>query len=170
MGTLTEDLGQANMEKIVSFYNVSINEWDDNLVEIAGNILTDYMFRCPSRNMIISSTKHASTEANIGFFYHFNYLASYVEHVWFYKPACWTHVCHTEELPLVFNPNASDAKELNTKWMSFGLDSTLQQTLMINDVGRDGVVMSNAPDANICDFWDSLGYDWLNGPEQTIKQ
>ena len=192
--TLVEDFGEADSEKIIEFYNVSVNEWDDNLVEIAGNILTDFMFRCPTRNMMTSSVKHQSSESNVGFLYHFNYLASYVEHVWFYNPLCWTHVCHTEELPMVFDPNASSidvyptneevltanqaqfywtnfaetgdpskgehAKDLNTEWNEFG---TSQSTLMMNDVGKHGVVMVDAPDEFVCDFWDSLGYNWFNG-------
>merc|ERR1712129_458954 len=156
-------------------------------------ILTDYMFRCPTRNLLLSSLKHASDAANVGFFYHFNYLASYAEHVWFYKPACWENVCHTEELPLVFNPNGSSIDVYPTKeeilmakqmqfywtnfaetgnpskgqkandypeWKDFG-SNELQQTLMINDVGTGGVVMADAPDAYVCDFWDSLGYNWF---------
>eukprot|EP01084_Bolivina_argentea_P168909 292827_1 len=105
--TLIDNFGTSDANKILGFYNVTNGDRDENLVEIAGNILTDYMFRCPTRNMMASSVQHAPTKDNIGYFYHFNYIASYAKHVWYYKPACWTHVCHTEELPAVFNPNSS---------------------------------------------------------------
>lgn len=112
----------------------------------------------------------------------------------YYQPECWTHVCHTEELPAVFDPNATSidvypteaevlqsdqiqyfwsnfaesgdpskgrhAQALNVDWTAFGGS---EATLMINDVGKTGIVMDDAPDASICDFWDGLGYPWLEG-------
>merc|ERR1711933_478894 len=99
---LNDDLGKNNARKIEAFYNITTDDRENNLSEQYGNILTDFMFRCPTRNITESSVGHI-----IGYLYHYNYIASYVEHVYYYDPQCWAHVCHTEELPAVFNPNVS---------------------------------------------------------------
>eukprot|EP01084_Bolivina_argentea_P263798 446630_1 len=190
---LADDLGKNNAAMIEGFYNITTSDRESNLFQQYGTILTDFMFRCPTRNITESS---AQIGENIGYFYHYNYVASYAEHVWYYQPLCWTHVCHTEELPLVFDPNTTSidvhptndeilaANQIQFYWTNFAetgnpsigknannlnvkwLDfgsNVKQQTLMINNVGTNGFIMQNTPDDTICKFWDSLGFDWFNG-------
>ena len=181
--------------KVMDFYNVSSENGDENMYKTMGRIITDSWFRCPTRNTMISSV-HSQWE-NIGYFYHFDYIASYVEHVWYYKPECWEFVCHTEELPMVWNADSSSiyvfptkqeklasdqlqfmwtnfaatgdpargphADKLWTKWIDYGSDAMeSQRTLMIDGVTPSDIQMGIAPDSEVCDFWDSLGYKWFD--------
>eukprot|EP01084_Bolivina_argentea_P227410 384075_1 len=186
--------GVVDAERIELFYNVTDDNRNDNFFETEGNITTDWLFRCSARNLIKSSIKHATLSDNIGYFYHFNYISAEIKDSTYELPQCWTHVCHGEELPFVFNPheifkliqlnynetllshqiqfywtnmaetgNPSNGKhenDLNKKWLNYN-SNLLQQTLMINNIGINGIVMDNSVDQSICDFWDNLDYNWM---------
>ena len=75
------DFPKEDVPKILAFYNITDASKGENLFETYGQALTDYMFRCPTRNVMESSLIHGGNSENVGYFYHYNYIASYAQHM-----------------------------------------------------------------------------------------
>ncbi len=97
---LQDIFGVDDASKVMAFYNISNEGSLHNLYRVFGDIRTDWWFRCPTRNVMASMD-------NMGYFYHFGYIESFVKHLFYWKPECWTECCHEQELPAVFNPDLS---------------------------------------------------------------
>ena len=51
----------------------------------------------------------------------------------------------------------------NVKWLPYGEKGKVQEcNTLVLDVG-DKLQLIQDPDDYVCNFWDSLGYTWLNG-------
>ncbi|CAF3707161.1 unnamed protein product [Adineta steineri] len=175
----------TNVKKISKLYNISLlsNVTEDYHDTIA-QILADYAFTCPMRNMSRALTLAGNT--NI-YSYVFDYIIQAVQLLYgtsHWAPDCYTHVCHKSEMPFVFNPsNVSTiqftdeeeifAQSIGCRWTNFGktgnpnsllCTSPTWNTFSINTntslnltLDTTGYV-NNYRGSPFCDFWDSLGY------------
>ncbi|CAF3917307.1 unnamed protein product, partial [Adineta steineri] len=174
-----------NVANISELYNIRLlpnvtKEYHDTIAQI----LADYAFICPMRNMSRSLTLAGNT--NI-YSYVFDYIIQAVELLYgssHWAPDCYTHVCHKSEMPFVFNPlNVSTiqftaaeeifAQSIGCRWTNFGktgnpnslsCTSPTWNTFSINTntslnltLDTTGYV-SNYRGNPFCDFWDNLGY------------
>ncbi|XP_039254358.2 cAMP-regulated D2 protein-like [Styela clava] len=90
--------------------------------------VTDYMFTCPGRKAMNSDRNKAKENADI-WFYTFNETWSFPE-FWENYTLCWEMVCHTEEVPYLFDIDklteyrfedgeAELAARMRTFWVNF---------------------------------------------------
>ncbi len=87
---MNNELGKENTLKILAFYNLTALGPADNVHIAQANMFTDFHMRCPTRNTMVSNIN----SDNIGYFYHYNYIASFAKHVWYFQPECWNmYVC-----------------------------------------------------------------------------
>ncbi|CAF3679360.1 unnamed protein product [Adineta steineri] len=175
----------TNVEEISELYNIRLlpnvtKEYHDTIAQI----LADYAFTCPMRNMSRALTLAGNT--NI-YSYVFDYIIQAVKLLYgssHWAPDCYTHVCHKSEMPFVFNaPNVSTiqftaaeetfAQSIGCRWTNFGktgnpnsllCTSPTWNTFSINTntslnltLDTTGYV-NNYRGSPFCDFWDSLGY------------
>jgi carboxylesterase type B len=122
----------ANIEKLYDLdpLSVALNPNIDYHAAIA-QILGDYVFTCPMRNM--SRALVRANNANT-YLYVFDYILKangtlYGSSHW--APECYTRVCHKCEMPFVFNPSGVStiqftndeenfAKQIGYYWTNFG--------------------------------------------------
>ena len=145
------------------------------------NLLNDYLFTCPNRHVLGRAQRKA-------FAYHFTHVPSY--DAWPQEPACAPErekVCHTFELPYVFNQpttiyaqlppvratftaaEKAMSERMGGYWTRFA--SALNPNSSIAppwpeytqasprlQILDTQISSGNGPDAN-CAFWDGIGYD-----------
>ncbi|CAF0844453.1 unnamed protein product [Adineta steineri] len=172
-----------NVGKISKLYNIT-NPFKKDYHDIIAQILADYAFTCPMRNMSRSLTLAGNT--NI-YSYVFDYIIQAVELLYgssHWAPDCYTHVCHKSEMPFVFNPpnvptiqftdeEETFAQSIGCRWTNFGktgnpnslsctsptwnaftINTNTSLYLTLDTTGY----VSNYRGNPFCDFWDNLGY------------
>lgn len=157
---LKKRFGKNDTKRIEDFYNISNADRDENLFETYGHMITDLYMRCPIRTVLLESLKYASKPENIGFYYHYNYIASFAEHVWYYKPLCWQYVCHTEELPMVFDPNAT----------SIEVFPTPEEVLLAHQVQYYWANFAETGDPSQGKHGNNLNQKWINYGSDSLQQ
>ena len=145
------------------------------------NLLNDYLFTCANRYVLQRAQRKA-------YAYHFTHVPSY--NAWPQEPACAPEhqkVCHTFELPYVFNQPTTIYAQLPPVRESFtGPEKEMSANIggywtrfasALNPNFSDAppwpeytkaiprlqildtkISSGDGPDAN-CDFWDGIGYD-----------
>jgi len=173
-----------NLIKISTLYNISpLNPTIDYHATIA-QILGDYVFNCPLRNMSRALVLAGNTRI---YSYVFDYILKangtlYGSSEW--APECYTRVCHKSEMPFVFNPagvptiiftndEENFAQLIGQYWTNFGKTGNPNSPLSISPSWNAFTAYTNASlhltlgaSASLdnyrgrpfCDFWDSLGY------------
>eukprot|EP01084_Bolivina_argentea_P051375 94494_1 len=182
---LIQFVGYNDTIKIMNFYNLT--KYNDIVIQSA-QIFTDMWWKCPNRNITASVSKYIDV-----YQYHFNHSNSFNNVLYPNNKFCWNIPCHTSELWDVFySPNAMKeqynvtfmkneavlATQMQTYWSNFAKYSNpnhmnndgliewekyqlTKKVTMLFDV--DQLNMITDVDQDVCNFWDSLGYDWLNG-------
>lgn len=136
---------------------------------VASQMANDYMFFCASR--FVAEQGNANT-----YTYQFNKVSNFNSFP--AVPACATQVCHTAELPYVFNSAANlgymftPAEEVLARqfvgyWGSFAQPdhnpNTDGQPNWPSFPGKNYLLLDTPPTAAVdpphnCDFWDTVGY------------
>eukprot|EP01128_Nolandella_sp_AFSM9_P012705 TRINITY_DN9535_c0_g1_i1.p1 TRINITY_DN9535_c0_g1~~TRINITY_DN9535_c0_g1_i1.p1 ORF type:complete len:540 (+),score=106.52 TRINITY_DN9535_c0_g1_i1:27-1622(+) len=149
---------------------------------VLGQVATDYVFKCSSKYILNNMAKNG----NDLFVYEF-------DHAWSFDgwgphfPFCVGHVCHSSELPFLFNPPKKfypynftpQEQDLSTTMISYwsnfaysGNPSSGPHTGQVtwpafnNSTAADSWMTLKAPASHVsqddfkstCDFWDGVGY------------
>ena len=101
-----------NVNKVLKQYPLPTNTSDYR--NYASNVATDGLFHCPNRNLTDIMSQRYKNDSNYNeniYLYHFNHLPTFSNTLWDDMGAyeCLDHVCHGDDLPFVFRPNAGGA-------------------------------------------------------------
>ena len=148
-------------------------------------IVTDSLFKCPIRHVILQMLKNQSTTSKI-YNYHFDHVLSFGDKFWLpTSPICLDTVCHGDELPILFRPNITVingvytkkeillSTEMQTYWGNFakegipGVSNDIEwvefnaqnESAMKFSTTDEGI--TNHQYTEMCEFWDSMGYTWI---------
>ena len=153
----------------------------------ATNITNDALFYCPIRHAAIELSKQEQRGARKSptYVYHFDHVISYGGKFWRPKfPECVDSVCHSEELPFVFDPNTSilnasftaDETRLTTSmqeaWGGFVRTASPGGVWPPFETHKEASMLFRTPStaveyaayAHRCGFWDQIGYEWVLKP------
>jgi len=146
------------------------------------NLITDYLFKCPTRNMTNSISQQQSNNV---YLYSFDHVLSFSQAWGPNYTICDTEVCHGSELPYVFTsasrgnpPYNMTAQEMSMSmmmsyfWSNFAWSGNPNEgpnsPAMRWPIYKDGSSVTNivfeTPTSNIsmypsvCNFWDTVGY------------
>jgi carboxylesterase type B len=144
-------------------------------------VVTDFAFTCANRHLAIEATRRADPPPL--YLYQFNQISSF--NFWAYVsppvPQCKRLVCHTDELPYVFNtawqfnclisftpPEESLAQKIGGYWTSFAGSRNPGNTWPLFKprstylLLSEGSSTANDPldtNANCSTLWDGIGYE-----------
>jgi carboxylesterase type B len=186
-GLLALIYGIQNVGKVLQQYPRTGDKKGDMRNHTAP-IVTDSLFKCPIRHIILQMLKNQSTTSKI-YNYHFDHVLSFGNKFWLpSSPICLNTVCHGDELPILFRPNITIingvytkkeiqlSTEMQTYWGNFAKKgvpgsssvsnnikwiefNTMNESAMKFSTTNEGII--NHQYTEICEFWDSLGYPWI---------
>ncbi len=179
---LEQQFGAANAKRILERYGCGTSDdCSDELVKV----VTDYSFTCANRHLAIEATRGAHPQPL--YLYQFNQVSSF--NFWDYAqppvPQCQGLVCHTEELPYVFNTTwqfkgqfkgkisfnpqeESLSQAIGGYWTSFAHSHSPGSTWPLFKPSKTyrllaaGSSTANDPldaSANCSTLWDGIGYE-----------
>ena len=185
---LSNDIGKQNTKLVLDFYNCTNKPNGYNFINETAEIFTDLNVKCPSRNITASQAIYGKKNEIYSYFYHFSHVSSFIKNEPGCNSLCEYAPCHTTEIPYVFKDNLTpigiefDKDEIlladqfqfywsnmaanlnpnigfnvNVNWTSY---SNEKRDILYFDVG-DKMKINTGADQNVCDFWDSLNYNWL---------
>ena len=153
----------------------------------AGNITNDALFYCPIRHgaVELSKQRQRGVRESPTYVYHFEHVISYGAKFWQpLFPECVDAVCHSEELPFVFNPDTSAinasftadesrlAKTMQEAWGGFARTSAPGGGWPAFEMGTEASMLFQTPSSVVehaayarrCELWDQMGYNWVLKP------
>jgi len=184
---LDQLFGAANSRRIQSVEKYRCTTTCDCTNQLI-NVMTDFGFTCANRRLAIAATRR--TKPQPLYLYHFNQVSNF--NVWAYTPdpvpQCNALVCHTDELPYVFNSvwqfscyiaftppeerlaqtvgkywtSFADARNPGSAWPPFKPRNTY---LLVSESSSAASDPLNAS-ANCSTLWDGIGYET---PEMTTN-
>lgn len=145
------------------------------------NVMTDFGFTCANRRLAIAATQGAKPQPL--YLYHFNQVSNF--NVWAYTPdpvpQCNALVCHTDELPYVFNsvwqfscliaftpPEQRLAQAVGKRWTNFANAHNPGSAWPPFMPGNTYLLLSESSSAakdplnasaNCSTLWDGIGYE-----------
>lgn len=153
----------------------------DNRIPMS-ELATDYIFTAPTRNVAINVARLSKAPV---YLFQFNHSLSF-EDAWLPSyPFCRGHVCHGSELPFTFNSTSlvgfdstlaekrltdammtywanfittgdpSQGTPISPRWPVFSGDNLFNMQFEL-----DNIHVKKGLSAEICDFWDEMGYKW----------
>jgi para-nitrobenzyl esterase len=188
-GLLALIYGIQNVGKVLEQYPRTGDKKGDMRNHTAP-IVTDSLFKCPIRHVLLQMEKNQSITSKM-YNYHFDHVLSFGNKFWLpTSPICLNTVCHGDELPILFRPNVTIIKgvytkseiqlstEMQTYWGNFAKSgipgsssssvsnniewiefNTMNESAMKFSTTNEGII--NHQYTEMCEFWDSLGYDWI---------
>ena len=157
---------QSNVDKVLKQYPMPTNVTDYR--NYASEIVTDGLFHCPNRNVSRILSERGENNGN-NYMYHFEHLPSFSNAIWgppMNQTECDIFVCHGDELPFVFRPNAGP---INVSYTDAEFNLAQGMQFYWTQFGKT----SNPGDGNTIKYnngtkveW--LQYDTINGNENTM--
>lgn len=181
---LEQQFGAANSKRIRSLKRYDCGTSADCASQLV-NVVTDYSFACANRRLAIEATRGARSKPL--YLYQFNQVSSF--NFWDYTeppvPQCQGLVCHTEELPYVFNTTwqlkglfedkisfnqqeESLSQAIGGYWTSFAHSRNPGSTWPLFKPNSTYLLLSESssaandplnPTANCSTLWDGIGYE-----------
>ena len=175
-----------NFIPISNLYNINILSSTVDYHDIIAQIVADYVFTCPLRNMSRALANNGNTKV---YSYIFDYILKangtlYGSSKW--APACYNRVCHKSEMPFTFNPEGvstiqfTDDEEnfaqlIGNLWTNFGktenpntpqsissswdtFTTSINTNISLHLTPGNITQWQNYRGNPFCDFWDKLGY------------
>jgi carboxylesterase type B len=179
-----------NSDDISNLYNITLINSNLGLVspidyhDTISQILADYAFTCPLRNM--SRALLLAGNPNV-YSYIFDYILKangtlYGSSNW--APECYNRVCHKSEMPFVFNPSGVStiqftndeqtfAQLIGSYWTNFGKTGDPNKPVSVSPSWNNFTTATNTSlhltlnastnwnnyrGQPFCDYWDRLGY------------
>lgn len=177
---LNQLFGAANLQRIQSQERYGCTTSCDCTIPLI-NVMTDFAFTCANRRLSILATRGANPQPL--YLYQFNQASSF--NLWAHTPdpvpQCNGLVCHTDELPYVFNtawqfrclvaftpPEETLAQAVGRYWTSFANAHNPGSTWPLFVPGNNYRLLSESPSApsdplnataNCSTLWDGIGYE-----------
>ncbi|PRP78607.1 butyrylcholinesterase-like [Planoprotostelium fungivorum] len=160
----------TNAFKVLRKYPPPLNPFADCRPAFA-RLVTDAIFTCPSRRFAEVVANQTDT-----YVYEFNHKTEHSKWLMGDMTFCNDHVCHGAELPYVFGtlPQFTSSERglsdtMQSAWGNFAKDGVPSEDWpkFSGDAGKgrravEFAIPSIIQDdykSNVCDFWDSIGYD-----------
>jgi para-nitrobenzyl esterase len=177
---LEQQFGLANSQKIQSLERYHCGASSDCTSQLV-NVTTDFSFTCANRRLAIQATRRAHPQPL--YIYQFNQVSGF--NLWAYTPTpvpqCSGLVCHTDELPYVFNsvwqfsnpvfftqPEESLAQTIGGYWTSFANSRNPGSTWPLFKPKSTYLLLSESSSTandpldatvNCSNLWDGIGYE-----------
>lgn len=178
--TILEQLfGKADARRVQSQEKYSCTTTCDCTNQL-NYVMTDFGFTCANRQLAIAATRRDKPQPL--YLYHFNQVSNF--NLWAYTPQpvpqCNGLVCHTDELPYVFNsvwqfsciiaftpPEQTLAQRIGKYWTSFADAHNPGDAWPPFKPGNAYLLLSESSSAANdplnasanCSLWDSIGYE-----------
>ncbi len=180
-------VGMEDGDKIIAEYDSQFeHEEDCDYRALLSKIVTDFWFRCASRNSSESMSRHQDNVWK----YQYNYLYVFTPPERYFGDNVFCqgrdgNVCHSDEVPLVFQPETLQFEERDLalsrvvqsyftnlardgqpglEWTEYALPD--EWSMVFTESGSHEMEMRFEENhGSRCDFWDELGYPtlWYHG-------
>ncbi len=178
---LDQQFGVAGSKKIRSLERYHCDDASADCSQQLVNVMTDFAFTCANRHLAIQATRRAHPQPL--YLYQFDQVSSF--NFWAFAkpnvPQCQGLVCHTDELPYVFNsvwqfpnpisfnpPEESLSQTIGGYWTSFARSRSPGSTWPLFGPKRTSLLLSESSSAaddpldataNCSALWDGIGYE-----------